>query len=96
MDQKKGIWEFQPDYVLSEEDQLPQDAWIGFLKKTQGISTTRPNARPFTVQEQQKILTVGACLSCHAENSKVMLNSPEDFQETLHEVSDQCVLPLWD
>ncbi|MCP3928695.1 MAG: cytochrome c3 family protein [Bacteroidetes bacterium] len=95
MDQEKGIWEFQPDYVLSEEDRLPQDAWIGFLKKAQGISTTRPNARPFTVQEQKRILTVGTCLSCHAENSEVMLNSLENFQETLQNVRDLCVLPLW-
>ncbi|MGC8001577.1 hypothetical protein, partial [Salmonella enterica] len=52
----KGKWFFTPEYVDSPQDGLPQDAWIPFLQEPQGISTTRPNARPFNLAEQRRIL----------------------------------------
>jgi hypothetical protein len=56
-------------------------------------STTRENTRPFTVKEQKRILLVGACLTCHEENSEIMIKSLVDFDNLLKKVSDKCVLP---
>ncbi|MCK7517635.1 MAG: hypothetical protein MZV64_07920 [Ignavibacteriales bacterium] len=66
---------------------LPKDAWIGFLKTRDETSTTRTNTRPFTVEEQKRILLVGACLTCHEENSKVMKESLIDFEMVLQRIS---------
>lgn len=91
----KGRWTFEPDYVAEVHDGLPQDAWISFLKEAKGVSATRDNARPFTVAEQQRILTVGACLTCHKENSNIMLESLRDFPAQMRKRSAQCILPQW-
>ena len=90
-----GYWSFQNKYALDLHDNLPEDAWIGFLTDKQGKST-RIGARPFTIVEQKKILTVGACLTCHDDDSKVMLESLKDFDELLKIVSIKCLLPKWD
>ena len=92
---KRGKWRFEPEYADEEEDGLPQDAWIGFLRYPDGQVTTRPNARPFRIAEQQRILTVGACLVCHEEDSKVMMEGLDDFESLLKKVSPECVLPVW-
>ena len=55
-------------------------------------STTRANARPFTVEEQKRILLVGACLNCHEENSSIIKESLIDFDKVLNRVSDKCVV----
>ena len=91
-----GKWTFEPEYVASAKDGLPQDAWIRFLQYPSGPVTTRPNARPFHIAEQQRILTVGACLSCHQEDSKVMMDGLVDFQAVLEKVTSECVLPYWE
>jgi hypothetical protein len=91
----KGRWHFTPEYENSPQDGLPLDAWIGFLKKPSGTQATRPNARPFNVAEQQRILRVGACLTCHRGDSEVMLRGLKDFEKTLREVSGKCVLPVF-
>lgn len=97
---RRGKWRFEPDYVATAEDGLPQDAWIPFLQSTNPQSTnqpttTRPGARPFRVAEQQRILTAGACLTCHSEDSKVMMDGLDDFQEVKKKASSECVLPVW-
>ena len=46
-------------------DGLPEDAWVGFLKQRGSESTTRDDTRPLSPAEQQRVLTVGACLGCH-------------------------------
>jgi hypothetical protein len=51
--------------------------------------------KPFTVKEQQKILLVGACLTCHNADSKVMKESLVDFQKVLKNRSPKCILPDW-
>lgn len=90
-----GRWAFRPGYATSDQDGLPQDAWIPFLEDYDRASTTRPNARPFTVAEQQRILTVGACLTCHEEDSRVMLESLTNYDQVLKARTPQCVLPKW-
>ncbi|WP_337872049.1 hypothetical protein [Ignavibacterium sp.] len=88
-----GRWTFTPHFDAHKEDNLPKDAWIGFLQTRDVSSTTRTNTRPFTVEEQKRILLVGACLTCHDENSKVMKESLVDFEKILKKVSVKCVLP---
>ena len=75
-----GNWSFQPKYSNSDFDGLPEDAWIGFLKEPGKNIATRKNIRPFTVTEQKKILDVGACLTCHGNDKKIMRAMLEDFE----------------
>jgi len=90
-----GTWQFEPDYAINKRDGLPEDAWIGFLntKNQNGINSTRHDFRPFTTEEQQRILLVGACLQCHNKDSDVMLNSTTKFQFQLSNLSEQCIIP---
>ena len=95
-DNGKGKWSFIPQYANNKHDGLSEDAWIGFLQepRTDLPVATRSNFRPFTLQEQQGILTIGACLTCHDENSEMMLrilSLPK--QEWLKQLSGSCILP---
>ena len=89
-----GRWIFSPKFPLIKYDGLPEDAWIGFLKTRNKDAATRTNVRPFNVTEQKKILTVGACLTCHNGNSRPM----KEFLDTgnMPKVSPRCLLPKWD
>lgn len=89
-----GTWQFEAA-AQSQADGLPADAWLGFLSAPRPGSTTRENTRAFTVEEQRRVLTVGACLSCHAPDSTVMGAALDDFGRALRGRSTQCVLPLW-
>jgi len=89
-----GKWIFTPKYPLSKYDGLPEDAWIGFLKTRKAYFATRTNVRPFNIEEQKNILTVGACLTCHKPESKPMklyLGKGE-----MPKVSSKCLLPKWE
>ncbi len=92
----KGTWKFVPAFSPGRHDSLPEDAWIGFLSEPSGISSTRANTRPFNLREQKKILTAGACLTCHPENSKIMQESLYDFQSLIDRRSSKCVMPTWE
>lgn len=95
IDDHVGHWTFIPYYDSEPVDGLPADAWTGFLKEDTTPSATRLNFRPFTVEEQKRILTVGACLICHEENSTIMKQSLADFPGILKQLSQQCILPAW-
>ena len=88
-------WEFTPEYALNENDDLPEDAWIPFLGRPRSeVYSTRSDFRPFDREEQKRILTVGACLRCHAPDSDLMQRSlSEGINPLLLELSDQCELP---
>jgi len=90
---KFGKWIFEPKYPQSKYDGLPLDAWIGFLKERKSYFATRTNVRPFSIEEQKSILTVGACLTCHKPESYPM----KLFLDTgkMPNVSPKCVLPKW-
>ena len=92
---KNGKWIFTPQFENHIEDNLPKDAWIGFMKTRNETSTTRTYTRPFTVEDQKRILLVGACLTCHDENSSVMKKSLTDFKDVLSRVTDNCILPSY-
>lgn len=89
----KGSWAFDSEFAEEPRDRLPQDAWIGFLKAPAEISSTRSGARSFSVEEQKKILRVGACLTCHDDNSIIMKNSLQNFDSLLQNVSSKCIIP---
>lgn len=91
----KGTWTFKPRFANNKHDDLPEDAWIGFLSERTGKVSTRENARPFSLEEQKRILTVGACLTCHEEDSEVMMRGLDDFDASLKQVSEKCILPVW-
>lgn len=90
-----GRWTFEPKYERHPNDSLPEDAWTGFLKNRSGIVSTRKGIRPFNVDEQKRILTAGACLTCHDENSAIMTQSLTDFSKLVNSRSTRCVMPVW-
>lgn len=49
-------WTFEPRSPLRPEDGLPEDAWIGLFQTRGPESTTRENTRPFTPEEQRRVL----------------------------------------
>jgi len=91
-----GRWQFTPELAPLTADGLPVDAWIGFLQTRVGDVATRTNLRPFTVEEQRRILRVGACLTCHAGDSAVMQQAVANFPAVLSRRSPRCVLPVWE
>ena len=95
---KKGSFKFTAEYDVNSNDNLPEDAWIPFLKSEDAaiVKSTRTNFRPFTVKEQQQILLIGACLQCHKEDSKVMQQSLiEGINPLLKRLDKSCILPTW-
>ncbi|WMI69033.1 hypothetical protein [Mangrovimonas sp. YM274] len=92
-----GEWVFTPEYALNPNDGLPEDAWIPFMKEetAQEPTSTRTNFRPFSVEEQKRLLLVGACLQCHDDTSKVMQQTLEQGLEmSLKQLSKACILPV--
>jgi hypothetical protein len=95
-----GRWQFEPRFPPGP-DGLPADAWIGFLSERTAWTSTRADVRPFTVEEQKRILTVGACLTCH--QSDAAGNPPprmgnlwrQDFRMALNRMSPRCARPVW-
>ena len=91
-----GRWRFTPAAPANVHDGLPEDAWIPFLGARTDTASTRDDVRPFSVEEQRRILTTGACLTCHDGDSRVMQDAIADWGGTLGRVSRQCLLPRWD
>lgn len=91
----KGKWEFQALYAADKNDGLPADAWIDFLQTREGKVSTRSDVFPLNVDQQQRTLTVGACLTCHDEKSDVMQKSLNHFDDLLKKRSAKCILPEW-
>jgi len=92
---RSATWQFTPAFAASPEDGLPQDAWIGFLEEPGKDLATRKRARPFTLEEQRRILLVGACLSCHNENEPRVAAAFDDFAHYRAAIGRHCILPDW-
>lgn len=90
-----GRWRFTPSAPI-QPDGLPGDAWTPFLGTRRGWASTYDGARPFTPDEQRRILQAGACLTCHDGRSKVMGDAVRDFQATCKRRSPRCIVPVWD
>ena len=92
----KGKWKFKALYQSDPNDGLPADAWIDFLQTREGKVSTRSNIFPFSIDQQKRILTAGACLTCHKEDSKIMQQSLDNFDDLISRRSSKCILPAWD
>ena len=90
---RDGVWTFSALYKNNISDSLPEDAWTGFLKERNDQASTRLKMRPFNILEQKKILTVGACLTCHDEKSKTMKEALIDFEKVKKRMKGKCILP---
>ena len=88
-------WHFEPKYAKNPNDNLPEDAWIGFMKERTGFVSTRYGYRPFNIAEQKRILRVGTCLTCHKENSAVANLMLSNFDQALQKKTKRCVEPVW-
>lgn len=88
-----AIWTFTPAFAAMR-DGLPADAWTAFLDAPIPPYATRLDARPFNRAEQQRILRVGACLTCHAPETDAFLY--DDFTRALRQVSAACKVPSVD
>lgn len=95
IDGSKGIWKFKQRFANNKNDELPEDAWIGFMEDVKELRATRTNMRPFSIEEQQRILLVGSCLECHEEKSEIMQSSLYSFDEVLKKRTEKCILPEW-
>ena len=82
-------WTFAPTYEPLR-DGLPADAWIPFLGVRSGPVATRRDARPFSRIEQQRILRVGACLTCHPAGSADEARLYDDFARALTRMTPAC------
>ncbi len=91
-----GRWVFEPKFGKIKYDNLTEDAWIGFLQTRTMDMGTRENIRPFSIDEQKNILTVGACLTCHKADSEIMKTSLSDYKKQLLNLPEECILPSWD
>lgn len=91
-----GRWRFTPASPPLAADGLPADAWIPFLGSREGPVSTRDDARPFTVEEQRRILTVGACLTCHDGRAPPLREAAADFGAVLARRSAKCAVPSWE
>jgi hypothetical protein len=94
-DDGKGRWTFLKRFAPNAYDNLPEDAWIEFLKEPASGLSTRENTRPFNLEEQKAILTVGSCLTCHDEKSEIMQESLDDFKSVLARTRKECIFPTW-
>ncbi len=93
---ENGKWTFDSLYKNNPNDNLPEDAWIGFMDDRKGEKvSTRSNLLPFSIEEQKRILTVGACLTCHNDNSAVIKLSLVNFDSLVVVRSSKCIVPVW-
>ncbi len=94
----RGRWRFTAASAARPEDGLPADAWIPFLgsRSDRNTVSTRDDVRPFSVEEQRRILTVGACLTCHDGDSPAMRDSVKTFEAVLARRRAVCLRPTWE
>jgi len=94
--ENNGHWLFESLYENSVFDNLPQDAWNGFLHpiKKQKKYSAHEEFYPLSLSDQKRILQVGACLHCHKENNFRNQLIYEDYRKLVNKRSNKCVLPF--
>ncbi len=95
INKRQGRWEFEPLYAPHPADGLPDDAWISFLQTRSDMVSTRSGARPFNRSEQEEILQVGACLTCHSPTPQNISRIYSHFAAALRNLSPQCLRVEW-
>jgi hypothetical protein len=90
------FWDFIAEYE-DLEDGIPSDAWIAFLEEPSADRfSTRLDFKPFSLESQKRILTIGACFTCHREDSEIMKNSLTlPFEEYKKRMSSRCRVPVF-
>ena len=94
---KTARWEFTTYYANAPQDGLPQDAWIGFMKDVNKKTTysSHDYFSPLDLNEQKKMLQVGACIHCHQKDDKFLKRLTNgDYQKMLKTRKNTCVIPL--
>lgn len=91
----RGRWRFVASHAPGP-DGLPADAWIGFQRTRTHDVSTRDDVRPLSVAEQRRLLTVGACLTCHAAASRVMQDLLRGTRSVAGRLSAKCRVPIWE
>ena len=91
----RGQWRFTPAHAPGP-DGLPADAWIGFQRTRTRDVSTRDDVRPFSVNEQRRVLAVGACLTCHDGASRLMQGLLRGERRSDGPVSPKCRVPVWE
>lgn len=86
-------WSFTPAFGPLR-DGLPADAWIPFFGTRTGPVATRVDARPFDRAEQQRILRVGACLTCHPADPAGRRRIYDRFADALPARTAACRVPV--
>ena len=92
----KAEWKFESYYANSPQDQLPQDAWIGFLQNTDAkkMYSSHDYFKPLDLGDQKKMLQVGACLQCHGTDVKFLNRMVAgEYQKMLKSRKTTCVIP---
>jgi len=92
----KSFWRFESLYENYTQDNLPQDAWIGFLSKinTNTKYSAHEGFSPLSLKEQQNILRVGACIGCHKKDNNFINNLNSNYNNLLNKRSEKCLLPF--
>lgn len=93
---KTARWEFTSYYANTPQDGLPQDAWIGFMKDLNVKITYSSHDYffPLDLEEQKKMLKVGACIYCHQKDDKFLKRLTNgDYQKMLKTRKKACVIP---
>lgn len=94
-DKNKSYWKFENQFAKNKHDHLPEDAWTPFLTEVEKTGkSTRSWFRSLNQLEQKRLLEVGACLTCHDENSNVIKRSlNENFHMLKTEMTTYCKVP---
>ncbi|MCP4656085.1 MAG: hypothetical protein GY856_11785, partial [bacterium] len=85
-------WTFESTYGALR-DGLPADAWTPLDGLRDGPVATRTQVRPFTAEEQERILRVGACLICHEPSAPASEGIYRDFARALDNLRAPCRVP---
>ncbi len=90
-------WQLTSYYASSEQDGLPQDSWIGFLKDTKPNKdySSHEYLKPMNLAMQKRVLKVGACITCHGNDPGFVdkMLAPKGYDNLLRRMSKSCLVP---
>ena len=93
---KNGLtkWTFEPEYENNENDNLPEDAWIGFMKNINKNKkySAHSGVSPLNLKIQKRILQVGSCLKCHKKQKFKKQMTSGTYVEMLENRTTQCLI----
>lgn len=93
---KTARWKFTSYYANAPHDGLPQDAWIGFMKDLNKKTTYSSHNYffPLDLNEQKKMLQVGACIHCHQKDTPFLKRMTSgNYIKMLKAKKPNCIIP---